>query len=274
MLDAGERRLRSGVVVHVWTPREPHAVAVVQHGYGEYAERFVQDHGRLVPRLVAAGFEVWAMDLWGHGESPGTRGVTHVGRAVRDHVEARRDASAVGLPVVLIGHSLGGLVTAGSVVDDPDGLAGVVLSSSSFPSEPQVVRRGLGLAARLVPQAPIPVRASPISALSHDPDVVVRAARDPRMTHRQVPLVLAVTALDVMDEVRSRAPAWTVPTLVLHGSADLYTDPQGSRDLFEAIASSDKTLRSVDGGFHELFHDTDGDELAEDVIAWALARTS
>jgi acylglycerol lipase len=247
-------------------------LAVVQHGYGEYADRFVEQHGRLIPRLVEAGLEVWAMDLWGHGESPGARGVTHVGLAVRDHLEMRRAARDRGLPVVAIGHSLGGLVTAGSVSSDPAGLAGVVLSGAALPAEPRAVRRLLGAMARVAPAMPIPARRSPLSGLSRDPQVVERASGDPRMVHRQVPVVLAATAIDISNGVRDRADSWSVPTLIQHGSADVYTDPAGSRDLFDHIVAPDKTWREVPDGLHELFHDHGREEIVADTVAWALSR--
>jgi alpha-beta hydrolase superfamily lysophospholipase len=272
MPPARRQHLSSGAVAHSWTAPVARGIAVVQHGYGEYAERFVDEHGHLVSRLVDAGFDVWALDLWGHGASPGTRGVTHVGRAVQDHVELRHLAADRRLPVLLLGHSLGGLVTAGSVTTDPVGLAGVVLTSAALPSEAAAVRRILGWAAAIAPGAPIPQRAASLSGLSHDEQVVARATADPQMTHRQVPLRLAATAIDVSDSVTAAASAWTTPTLVFHGSDDTYTDPQDSRRVFDSLGAEDKTLRIVQGGFHELFHDTGGHQLVGDVIEWMSIR--
>jgi alpha-beta hydrolase superfamily lysophospholipase len=132
--------LLSGTIAHNWKPSgpsPPRAILILQHGFGEYAERYATSHSKFIPRLTELGIEVWGLDLQGHGLSPGARGVVDIHAAVRDHVwlvgfvAAGADASmetdaAAGStpnvsvnktstpPILLFGHSLGGLVTAGS----------------------------------------------------------------------------------------------------------------------------------------------------------------
>jgi alpha-beta hydrolase superfamily lysophospholipase len=69
------------------------------------------------------------------------------------------------------------------------------------------------------------------------------------------------------------APAWTLPLLIIHGTADRICDPAGSRRFAEAVPRSDVTLRVVDGGYHEPFNDPGGDLLLDEVTAWILARS-
>ncbi|KAL3451857.1 Alpha/Beta hydrolase protein [Aspergillus insuetus] len=132
--------LPSGTIAHSWKPSgpsPPRAILVLQHGFGEYAERYATSHSKLIPRLTELGIEVWALDLQGHGLSPGARGVVDIHAAVRDHVwlvvfvaasagtsmettvaagsTANGPESKISTPpILLFGHSLGGLVTAGS----------------------------------------------------------------------------------------------------------------------------------------------------------------
>lgn len=261
--------LESGAVVHHWRRGHRTAAVVLQHGFGEYAERYVEQHARLVPRLLDEGFEVWALDLWGHGRSPGRRAVTSVRLAVLDHLEARRLAGATGRPVALLGHSLGGLVTAASAARDTDGVAGVVLLAPALQRpEPAAVRRALGAAAAVAPWVPIPRRRRPVTELSRLVEVGERAAADPAMHDGQVPVLLAATTLDEAASLWSALPEWHAPTLVLHGTEDTYTDPAASRDFIERVAGPDARLHLVDGGYHELLNDEEGDASLALVLDW------
>lgn len=267
----------TGVRGYVWEAPRPRAALLLQHGYGEYAQRYVTHYNRLVPHLLAAGVSVCAFDLWGHGRSPGRRAVTDVGRAVDDHLAARRTLRPQPLPppLFVLGHSLGGLVTAASVARDQRGLSGVILSSAFLKSP-----AGVGPATRLLanvlaavgPTLPAPQQPAPITALTRIPEERESFATDPLVHHGRLPILLAATGLTLIEENRSRYPAWTVPTLVLHGTDDLTTDPEGSRALFGAIASDDKTIHLVEGGRHELLNDTERDDTLRTLLAWLERR--
>lgn len=112
-----------------WEAPEPRGIVLLQHGFGEYAERYVTSYARFIPRLMHAGLSVYAFDLPGHGRSPGPRVVLDSEVAVDVHLAARAALREQPLPVLLFGHSLGGLVTAASAGRDPQGLAG-----SCFPA--------------------------------------------------------------------------------------------------------------------------------------------
>lgn len=262
----------TGVRGYVWHAPDPRAALLLQHGLGEYAERYVARYSGLIPRLLGAGLSVYAFDMRGHGRSPGRRTVTDVGGAVRDHLAARRLLRGQPLPVFLMGHSLGGLVTAISAARDPDGLAGVVLSSPALLVEADVLTRVLGRALAVVAPA-LPARKPlPTSGLSRIPEEIRLFSSDPLITHGPVRLLLGTTTVALAREGWTRYPAWTVPTLVLHGTADTYTDPEGSRRFSAAIASPDKTLHLVEGGHHELLNDTERDETLGVLLAWLEAR--
>ena len=104
--------------------------------------------------------------------------------------------------------------------------------------------------------------------LSRLPVVGERAASDPLMFGGQVPVLTAATALDQAELLWAGLGEWHVPTLVLHGTADTYTDPAGSTDFVAGIASEDKTLHLVDGAFHELLNDACAAEVAGLVMSW------
>src|ERR1700716_528704 len=100
---------RGRIVVHRWSSLTPRFVALVAHGYGEHAGRYAH----VADRLVAEGADVYAPDFEGHGRSEGERArfetVDDLADELASVYEAGRRAHA-GKPVVLIGHSLGGLI--------------------------------------------------------------------------------------------------------------------------------------------------------------------
>ena len=263
----------TGVRGYVWEAPEPRAVLLLQHGFGEYAQRFVKRYSQLIPHLLNAGVSVYAIDLWGHGHSPGRRAVTDLGQAVEDHLAARRKLLARPLPVFLLGHSLGGLVTATSVARDQSGLSGVILSSPFLRKEVPAWKRLLvSVLAAVGPTLPAPAEPAELSGLSRIPEELEFVDNDPLIYRGRVPMLLAATALNLLKENPSLYPGWRVPTLVLHGTADTYTDPEGSRELFKTISSQDKTLHIVEGGYHELLNDTERDETLRVLLGWLRRR--
>ncbi|KAF9691878.1 hypothetical protein EKO04_010040 [Ascochyta lentis] len=264
--------LSTGSVSHIWRPRTTTARAtiVIQHGFCEYAERYVDSHHSFVRELNAAGYAVYAPDMWGHGRSPGTRGVAHMGKAVQDHVELRKLASKEGAPIVLFGHSLGGLVTAGSATTDPENIKGVVMTGPALPDLiPNVARAVVGALARSMPTVSVPMHGASLDGLTRDQEEIKRFTTDPLVPQRQVPFLIAATALDTMQQINDGLKNWIVPTLVIHGTADTYTEWKGSEKFVNGIASEDKTFRKYEDGRHEVLHDPPcAEEALREILEW------
>ena len=255
-----------------WGAEHPRAALLLQHGYAEYAERHAEEYGRLIPRLVERGVSVFAFDMVGHGGSPGPRGVVDVAREADNHVAARRHLSEAGLPVFLLGHSLGGLVTVASVLEQPEGVAGVILSSPALlsPSN-RVTRAALTILASVGPALGL-VAQQDGAGLSRIEEKVARFKRDPRIYHGRVTTRLAASALAMSHANRGRYPDWTVPVLVLHGDDDRFTNPAGSTEFVDRIAAADRTLIMVPGGRHELLNDLDRDQVMARIVGWIEDR--
>lgn len=262
----------AGLAGYAWRAVEPRAALLLQHGYAEHGGRYLEHCGRLVPRLVALGIDVFAFDLAGHGRSPGARGVTDVGRMADAHIEARRSLARPGRPLFLFGHSLGGLVTAGSVVREPDGVAGVVLSAPALLIEAAAPLR---LLARVVAQVAPGLGVAPLlppDGISRIEAEVRAYLDDPLVFRRKLPALLGASALKLSKEGWRGYPAWRAPTLVAHGTADTFTDPAGSERFTAGIASADKELVMVEGGRHELLNDLPAAEVMAAVLGWLKAR--
>ena len=160
-------------------------------------------------------------------------------------------AGEASLPVFALGHSMGGLVTAASAARDPRGLRGVILSSPALlvgEKEPAWLRRLAPVIARLAPG----LKTSDLGTggLSRLPDEVAAYEADPVMYHGNVPALTGATMLGLSGRLWPEYARWTLPTLILHGTADRITDPRCSQRFHDAIASTDKTLHMEIGRAH------------------------
>ena len=247
---------------------------LLQHGYAEHAGRYVDSYSRLIPCLVSQGYDVHAFDMRGHGSSPGVRGAADVEQTVRDHLFARTLLQREGKPLFLYGHSLGGLVTAASVAQEQDQVAGVILSSPALLLGVHPAARWLAaLLRKLSPNLGIASRQSP-SGLSRDIREVEKFEADPLVYRGKMPAVLGASAIAIADASWPLYRKWRVPTLTMHGTDDTYTNPRGSA-LFDAlIQSPTHQMMMVDGGRHELLNDVDRTMVLTATLSWLKALAS
>ncbi len=257
-----------------WPSPAARANVLLTHGFAEYAERYVEHYNRLIPRLNALGFDVYAFDVQGHGRSPGARGVADMKKAVADHQAARRALGSDGKPLFLFGHSLGGLITAASVADDADGVAGVILSAPALLIEaPPHLRAIANIFAVLSPGLRL-LPASDASAISRIEAEVTAYKTDPMISALSIPAKVGATAIATAEKAWARYPKWTTPVLVLHGEKDTLTDPNGSKRFVELIAAKDKRLELCPEGRHELLNDLDRDAAMDALTSWLSARVT
>ena len=257
----------TGVTGYMWRASNPRAVVLLQTGWGDYAQRYVNSGSRLIPHLLNRGISVYAFDMWGNGRSPGKRGATHIGQAVTDNLAARRALRSQPLPVFLLGHSVGGLVTAASVVNDQTGVEGMILLAPALDWGLRGFTRLLAyVGGFVVPTFSVPGPA----AVTQTRDVAAqrRLDTDPLVVHRAVTWVTVSTGVTVSRDNWARYRELRVPVFVAHGSADRGPDPSGSRRFISLVASPDATLSIVPGGLHGMLDDTSGPEVVQLILAW------
>jgi alpha-beta hydrolase superfamily lysophospholipase len=249
-------------------PAAPRAVVLCVHGFGEHIGRY--DH--VAAAVAAAGYGWAAVDLRGHGHSGGRRAyIDRFGRYLEDVaalVELGR-ARFDGLPLFLLGHSMGGLVVTRFALDGDRGVAGLVLSSPGFrfAVEASAVKKGLGhVMSRLWPTLALPT-GIPSSDLSRDPAVGRAYDADP-LVNKSATARWYTECLVAQDEVRARVGAVKLPVLLLSAGEDRLVDEAESRLVFERIGSADKTYRSYPGFFHEIFNEIERDRVLADLFAW------
>jgi alpha-beta hydrolase superfamily lysophospholipase len=247
---------------------EPVATALIVHGLGEHAGRY----DTVAEPLAAAGIDVHGYDHRGFGASGGPR--THVERwpilhdDLQERVEALRAASP-DLPLILYGHSLGGLIACGYVLAErerplPDLL---VLSAPALADDLAPWKHSLAsVLAGVVPKLRI-ANGLPEGGLSRDPEVREKADRDPLSTSSSTVRFGAegFKEQDRVTAVLATLDAMPVPTYVFHGSADPIV-PLRSTVAFEGMGNVTRHVH--DGLRHECHHEPEHEHVLAEVVAW------
>ena len=246
-------------------------IVVVVHGIGEHARR----HDRLAQHLTHWGFAVLAHDHRGHGESPGPRGVLPAEMQLVDDLDevvahARRQLAS-GERLILLGHSMGGLVAAVHVLQRRSPVDALVLSSPALRADLSAFQRLLlAVLPRLAPNLAVSRDQDP-QWLSHDPRVVQAYREDP-LVHDRISGRLARFIIDWGPKVIAGAPAWPVPTLLMWGGSDRIVNPHGSRDFAAAAPLARVTARGFEDLRHEIFNERDALPVYAALRDWLAQR--
>jgi alpha-beta hydrolase superfamily lysophospholipase len=245
-------------------------VAVLVHGLGEHAGR----HARLAERLNSWGFAVRGYDQFGHGESSGPRGGLSSPLRLLDDlvdvVESTRERMESPVPLLLLGHSLGGLVAASAVAR---GLAvdALVLSSPALAARLNPVQKLLlAVVPRVAPGLAVGNGLDP-AFLSHDPQVEAAYLAD-RLVHDRISGRLARFITLGGPQVLARAAQWQVPTLVLYAGADRLVDAAGSRAFAAAAPAGVVSSQCFDGLYHEIFNEAEPRPVYARLMQWLDER--
>jgi alpha-beta hydrolase superfamily lysophospholipase len=237
---------------------EPRYVALVVHGYGEHCGRY--EH--VAQRLVDDGAVVYAVDHVGHGRSEGERVLIDSFEEVAEDVhvlESLARGENPTLPVVLIGHSMGGLIAARYAQRWGDGLACIVLSGPVM-GHWQPVEDLLAL--EEIPDVPIDP-----STLSRDPSVGQAYVADELVWHGPFKR-RTLEALDHAIRTINAAGRIEDPVLWIHGEDDQLVPMGGTRRGWNEVAGRTATSKSYPGARHEIFNETNRDEVLDDVVAF------
>ena len=253
-----------------WQPPKARAVLLVLHGLAEHSGRYLH----VGARFAGAGYAVYALDHRGHGQSPGPR--VHVGHfdEFLEDVDALRDVAQAqhpGRPLVLVGHSQGGLVTLSYALTHPAGLAAAIVSSPLLGVHPSTrASPGLVMLARVLsvlwPGVLLPNHVD-ASLLSHDPEVGRAYQEDPLVSHRVSPRWFT-SAMLAMRRAHERSPQLALPLLLMVSGADRIVDPEASL-RFAAQAPADKLdLVLWDGFYHEMFNEVERESVFTRMESW------
>lgn len=248
--------------------RTTRAHLLLIHGIAEHASR----HAHVASRFALAGIETHAFDLRGFGASSGRRAYVDRWSRYHDDVEDRLvavRALAGRLPVVLYGHSMGGLIALGYVLADPPrrGPDLLVLSAPAIAARvPQWKRSLADVLGRVTPALEIPNDLPP-GGLSRDPGIEVAYRSDPLNVHRTTAR-LGMELFHEQARVQARlvqVGALPVPTYVLHGTDDPIVPTFASASL---EGRENVTRRVYPGLRHEMHNEPEADAVIGDTTLW------
>jgi alpha-beta hydrolase superfamily lysophospholipase len=262
--------------VHRWWPEGVSAwgALTIVHGFGDHGGRFEG----MATSLASFGMAVTAVDLIGHGRSPGRRGVIDSYEQLLDEVETSVELSRrrwPGVPQFLFGQSMGGnlvinwLLRRASRASRIQGaiVAAPLIRASCTPRE-KYMRAGRWLADRLPNfRLPTPSRVEWLCAERRAQDAY---RRDP-LVHRTMSLRLATSLVDSGLWAMERAGDLSVRSLLLHGSEDRLTCPKATEE-FAARAGGNADFVLCQGCRHELHEEAPREYLFETIAQWAKSR--
>lgn len=248
----------------------PKAVIVICHGVNSHGGQYIWP----AEQFAAHGLAAYALDLRGRGKSDGERYyVDDIADYVADVAATIKLAKSrnPGLPVYLLGHSAGGVVSCSYALDNQSELAGLICESFAFkvpaPDFALAIIKGLSyLAPRLR------VLKLKNEDFSRDPAAVKALNSDPLIANEVQPAKTVAALVRADERLKREFPKITLPVFILHGTLDKATVPAGSQFFYDTAGAKDKTLKLYEGHFHDLLNDTGKEGVLSDMVNWIEKR--
>jgi acylglycerol lipase len=252
-----------------WSPNGiPIAVLVVVHGLAEHSGRYLN----LVNYFVPRGYAIYAFDLRGHGKSEGIRGYVERFSYYLDDVKTFCDMVSQeqkNTRIFMVGHSMGGTIATAYAIEHQSELDGLILSGTvlklgtSVNNLSKLMARVLSL---LMPKMGVTVLDA--STISRDKAVVDAYVNDPLVYRGKTSARLGTEFINIIEKTSSKLSTLSLPILVMHGTADRLSDPEGSKMLYERAGSKDKKLKLYENFYHEIFNEPERGQVFADMEDW------
>lgn len=245
------------------------ASLILIHGLGEHSGRYSNFFNRFSNQ-----FNVFAIDLRGHGRSGGKRGhilsFSEYLSDIKYFIEYVRNLSN-NKKIYLVGHSMGGLISVRYAECFPTDINGLIISSPLLRMRVHVpiIKEIIGRAvSSVIPGLSMQNGLDP-AFLSHDVSVVEAYKNDP-LVHTLVSARWFTEVTRAMEQSFQDANKISMPCLLLHAGDDRLTDPEGTRSLFPLISSKNKELKVYEGLFHEIFNELEKENVFADLEKWLM----
>ena len=263
MLDQGEQTL----AFYAWpnAPENPRAAVLLLHGLGEHMGRY----GHVASALQAAGYLVFGYDHHGHGLSSGLRGNLLSPSQLLDDVRfvIEQVRALTPAPMVLLGHSMGGLIAARAVAQSLPHIDALVMSSPALGAQTNVMQKFLlATLPKLFPHVRVD-NGVKTTWVARDAQVVRAYVEDP-LVHRQISAGLAAWILKEGAQTVAQASAWTMPTLLLYAGQDQLVLPQASAEFVRLAPSDVLQSHCFNVMYHEIFNDPEKAMVLAKLLAW------
>jgi len=251
-----------------WQPESnKKVVLVIVHGFGEHSGRYMNIVNHLVPNQII----VYGFDHRGHGRSEGKRGHILSWQEFREDFKFFSNLireNEKDLPVFILGHSMGGLITLNALLHHKENINGVIVSS------PLLAQPGISpmlvmisrILSKIYPGFSIDTKLD-VSSISRDPEVL-RAYQDDPLVHSIASARFGTELTATIEWTQQNAAEFKLPLFVTHGSADILVPVQGSENFYNNAGSTDKKIQIYDGSFHEPHNDNDKEVVLKNIERW------
>ena len=256
------------IATRSWHPENgaPHGVIVIVPGFNSHSGYYEC----VAEQLIAEGLAVYSIDLRGRGKSDGERFYVE---KFDDYVDDVATFVSIvkeqepGLPVFMLGHSAGGVVACNYTLDHQQELAGLICESFAYqvpaPDFALAVLKGLS---HILPHAHVLKLHN--EDFSRDPEAVAFMNNDPLIENETQPTQTVAAMVRADERLKKDFALFTLPVLILHGTNDKATKPEGSQHFYDTASSADKTLKLYEGQYHDLLNDLDKEVVMADIKGW------
>ncbi len=254
-------------------PDNPRGAVIAVHGLAEHIGRYAH----VEQFLVDNRYSFHMMENRGHGKSVGKRGhIDRFDQFTEDlHFFRGMVQKKIGsLPLFMLGHSNGSLISARYALTYGSGIRGFVLSGLPirFAAEVSPLKKKIGLfLSRFIPKLTIKSELNPWD-ICHDVKVVEDYIADP-LVFKIMSIGFANQIFWAMDDLSARAGEFNSPVLFQHGGDDRICCPTAAREFYEKAASTDKEFILYEGLYHEIYNEPEKDAILETALRWIEKRS-
>lgn len=263
-----------------WVPTTPRGVIVIIHGLAEHGSRYRET----AECLSGNGWAVYACDLRAHGLSPNPpkAGRVHVNRFTDyfndvDAMTSLAKKHHEGLPLFILGHSMGGLITISYVLAKPEGVAGAIISSPALGTHPEFkpplfLKMMVSILSFLAPRVLVDSKLD-TQAISRDPDVV-KAYMDDPLISQKISARWYSELLKAMKRANANAGSLSIPMLLMQSGSDRLVDPDAPSRWARSAPEEWVELVVWEDLYHEMLNEPEKDRVRAKILGWLNARIS
>ena len=254
-----------------WQPEgKTRGVVVIVHGLNSHSGQYLW----VGEQFATKGLAAYAIDLRGRGRSEGERYYVEKIEDFTDDVATLVRTAKLenpGLPVFVLGHSAGGVVSCVYTLDHQSEIDGLICESFAYDLPvPDIVLSFLKGLSYITPHTH--VFSLKNKDFSRNPDVVESMDNDPLIMGESQPAQTARVMINAASRLNEEFPLIKLPVLILHGTDDKATNPAGSQEFYQHAGSTDKTLKLYEGHYHDLLNDIDKEVVMTDIENWIDER--
>jgi len=276
MANTGKEEFQDGagglkIFTRSWKPEgKARGVIVLSHGFNSHSGYYLW----AAEQLLASGLAIYALDYRGRGKSDGERYYVDKFSEYQGDLDLTvklARSREPGLPVFILGHSAGGVIACNYVLDNQADIAGLICESFAYqvpaPDFALSVLKGLS---HLAPHAHVLKLKK--EDFSRDPKVVKALLDDPLLADEVQPTKTVAEMVRADERLKRDFKLFTLPLLIIHGTRDTVTRPEGSKEFYANAGSKDKTLKLYEGYFHDPLSDIGKEAVMADIRSWIAAH--